>query len=51
MPSFISVNVNDLNDKVKAEVIFHNINDDKPDIVFFQETHLNDYTKTSIISN
>ena len=51
MISLISINVNGLNDKAKAEAIFHNLNNDKPDIVFLQETHLNDNTKSLIISD
>ncbi len=51
MPSIISINVNGLNDQTKAETIFHNLNNDKPDIVFMQETHLNDNTKSLIISD
>ncbi len=51
MPSIISINVNGLNDKAKAETIFHNLNNNRPDIVLMQETHLNNNTKSLIISD
>ena len=50
MMSIASINVNGLNDPLKTDAIFLNLNEAKHDIVLLQETHLNPVTADTIIS-
>ena len=51
MANIASINVNGLNDSLKCEAIFQNLNRSKHDIVFLQETHLNAQTVRKAISS
>ena len=45
-----TINVNGLNKDQKAETIFHKLRTSKSDIIFLQETHLNDVSKNRIFT-
>ena len=51
MANIASINVNGLNDPLKCEAIFQNLNRSKHNIVFLQETHLNAQTVRKAISS